>query len=99
MRLSGLQKYILNQCYLNKNKTRLKIDFYVFYSKSKRKKIKKVQDIIHRSLENLVAKYLIIAYGRKTAQKWFINKVKLTSKGKRVAKETIKKRQRKLPIK
>lgn len=100
MRLSGLQKHILNQCYLNKNGIRVKTDFYSFYPRKEMEENKKsLQDIIHKSLESLVAKNLLIAFGRKTAQKWFINKVKLTAKGRKIAKEIIKQRQRKLPIK
>ncbi|MDD5032077.1 MAG: hypothetical protein PHR36_03465 [Patescibacteria group bacterium] len=100
MRLSGLQKYILGQCYLNKNSLIAKADFYGFYPKKEFAENKKRrEDIIHNSLESLVAKDLLIAFGRKTAQKWFINKVKLTPKGKREAREIIKQRQRKLPIK
>jgi len=99
MRLSGLQKYILNQCYL-KNGGGLRGDFYGFYSKKELAENKKNrEDIIHNSLESLVAKDLLVAFGRKTAQKWFINKVKLTAKGRKIAKEIIKQRQRKLPIK
>ncbi len=100
MRLSGLQKYILAQCYSSKNSLCPKANFYGFYLKKEFDKNKKgIQDIIHRSLESLVAKDLLIAFGRKTAKKWFINKVKLTPGGKRTAKEIIKQRQRKLPIK
>ena len=100
MRLSKLQKYILNQCYLSKNKAKLKADFYSFYSKKELEKNQRnITDVIHRSLESMVAKDFLIAYGKKTSQKWFIQKVKLTSEGKRVAKEIIKQRQRKLPIK
>jgi len=99
MRLSGLQKYILNQCYL-KNGGGLRGDFYGFYSKKELAENKKSrEDTVHSSLESLVAKDLLIAFGRKTAQKWFITKVRLTAKGKRRAKEIIKQRQRKLPIK
>jgi len=95
-----LQKYILAQCYSSKNSLCPKANFYGFYLKKEFDKNKKgIQDIIHRSLESLVAKDLLIAFGRKTAKKWFINKVKLTPKGKRAAKEIIKQRQRKLPIK
>jgi len=100
MRLSGLQKYILGQCYLNKNGLAAKADFYGFYPKKEFEENKKsIQDIIHKSLESLVAKDLFIAFGRKTAQKWFISKVKLTAKGRKMAKEIIKSKQRRLPIK
>jgi len=98
MRLSKLQKYILKECYLNKNKISVKADFYGFYPRKElTKNLKNIQDVVHKSLESLVAKDLAVAHGRKTAQKWFINKVKLTSKGRKMARELIKKRQRKLP--
>ncbi|MDD5071636.1 MAG: hypothetical protein PHQ42_02785 [Patescibacteria group bacterium] len=100
MRLSGLQKYILGQCYLNKNGLTPKADFYGFYPKKEFEENKKnIQDIINKSLESLVDKDLLIAFGHKTAKKWFIHKVKLTAMGKREAKEIIKQRQGKLPIK
>lgn len=100
MYLSKLQKYILIQCYLSNNNSKLKIGFYDFYPKKELKKNKlNVQVAIQKSIDNLVTKDLTIAYGHKTMQKWFIHKVKLTAKGRRTAKELIKKRQIKLPIK
>jgi len=100
MRLSRLQKYILTICREKKEAGELKVAFYKFYSEKELIEKKKIiQDIVHKSLENLVAKDLLIAYSRKTAQKLFIKKVKLTRKGKKVAHELIKDRQRKLPIK
>lgn len=99
MRFSRLQKYILSQCYFSKG-AKLKADFYNFYSKKKIERNKKnVQDIIHKSLESLIFNDLLIAFGRKTAQKWFIDRVKLTRQGRKLAREIIKSRQRKLPIK
>jgi hypothetical protein len=99
MRLSDLQKYILSRCRLNDGNG-AKADFYGFYSKKKLGENKRnIEDIIHNSLESLVAKDLLVAFGRKTAQKWFINKVKLTAEGRRTAKEIIRERQAKLPIK
>ncbi len=100
MRLSKLQKYVLVKCYDNKNSMELKVEFYSFYSRVELDKNKKlIQDIIHKSLENLVEKDLLISYGKKTARKWFINKVKLTKLGRQKAIEMIKSKQRKLPIK
>ncbi len=95
-----MQKYILTQCYLSKNKVKLKVDFYDFYSeKDLEKNYKNIQDIIHKSIESLTKKDLIISFGKRTAFKWFIEKVKLTANGKNLAKEIILKKQRKLPIK
>lgn len=96
MRLSKLQKYVLEKCYGLKSSQPL--DFYGFYQKSgKERKI--IQDIVHKSLDSLVAHDLITALGKKTAKKWFIYKVKLTGMGKKIAVKILKNRQRKLPIK
>ena len=99
MRLSPLQKYILKTCGANNGQGK-KDDFYDFYSISELDKHKKtIQDTIHKCLETLVAKDMMVAYGKKTAQKWFIDKVRLTNSGKQAAKEIQKTRQAKLPIK
>jgi len=96
MRLSKLQKYILEKCH--NCKSSLPAEFYDYYRKSgKSKKI--IQDIIHKSLDSLVAGDLLTALGKKTAKKWFIHKVKLTSLGKKSIIKIIKNRQHKLPLK
>ncbi len=100
MRLSKLQKYVLTSFIINKNSVKLKTDFYNFYTADFFKKHKKaLQDSVHKSLDNLVAKDLLIAFGKKTAAKWFITKVKITPLGRKLAYQIIKNRQRKLPIK
>ncbi len=96
MRLSELQKYILEKCY--NFKASVPAEFYDFYRKrAKSKKI--IQDIIHKSLDSLIAGDILTAIGKKTSKKWFIHKVKLTNLGKKTANLIIKNRQRKLPIK
>jgi DNA-binding MarR family transcriptional regulator len=100
MRLSGLQKYILTKCYYDRNSIAGKHEFYSFYSKNELEKHKKsVQDTVHKSIDSLVEKDLLVAYGHRTAHKWFIHKVRITSRGKKLIRELIKGRQRKLPIK
>jgi len=100
MRLSRLQKHILTQCYSNKNSAKLKSDFYNFYPKKDLKKNKLgIQVSLQKSFDNMVEKDYIIAYGHKTARKWYVNKIKLTVKGRKLAKTLIKGRQRRLPIK
>ncbi|OHA14569.1 MAG: hypothetical protein A2909_02960 [Candidatus Tagabacteria bacterium RIFCSPLOWO2_01_FULL_39_11] len=96
MRLSKLQKYILEKCY--NYKSSLPVDFYDFY-KGKIKSRKLIQDIIHKSLDSLVAKDLLSANGKKTARKWFIHKIKLTRIGRKNVVIIIKDKQIKLPIK
>ena len=102
MRLSKLQKYILEKIY--NFKASLPAEFYGFYLSAKSgKKILKskkiIQDTIHNSLDSLVSGDLLTAIGKKTAKKWFIHKVKLTNLGKKLAIKIIKNRQRKLPLK
>lgn len=96
MRLSKLQKYILEKCYNFKASS--PADFCGFYDPSAKSK-KIIQDIIHKSLDSLVAGDLLTAVGKKTAKKWFIHKVKLTALGRKTAIKMIKNKQRKLPIK
>lgn len=96
MRLSKLQKYILEKIY--NYKSFLPADFYDFYGKGAKSK-KLIQDIIHKSLDSLIAGEMLTALGKKTAKKWFIHKIKLTNIGKKSAIAIIKNRQRKLPIK
>lgn len=96
MRLSRLQKYILEKCY--SLKCSLPADFYDFYGK-KMKSRKLTQDIIHKSLDSLIAGDMLTALGKKTSKKWFIHKIKLTNLGRKLAIKIIKNRQRKLPIK
>ena len=101
MRLSKLQKYILEKCY--NFKASAPAEFRDFYNRSKPSKNSKseklIQDIIHKSLDSLVAGDMLTALGKKTAKKWFIHKVKLTSLGKKLAINIVRNRQRKLPIK
>ena len=102
MRLSKLQKYILEKIY--NFRASLPAEFYDFYlsaraGKKSAKSKKIIQDIIHKSLDSLVAGDLLTAIGKKTAKKWFIHRIKLTNLGKKIANLIIKNRQRKLPIK
>ena len=102
MRLSKLQKYILEKCYNFKSSS--PVEFYDFYisakaNKKSAKSKKIIQDIIHKSLDSLVTGDMLTAIGKKTSKKWFIYKVKLTNFGKKTASLINKNRQRKLPIK
>jgi hypothetical protein len=100
MRLSKLQKYILAKSYDAKKRTESMSVFFKFYNFDEREKNKKsIHDILHKSLESLTANDLVVSFGRKTAKKWFISKIKLTSSGMKMARTIIARRQKKLPIK
>jgi len=97
MRLSKLQKYILTQAAERKGVCP-KAVFYGFYPAVELEKNRiAAQTALQKSLDNLVEKDLIAAYGYKTARKWHIERVKLTAGGKRLAKSIIQGKQRKLP--
>ena len=99
MKLSALQKYILKQCVQTKDKTISKAILERFYNNNKNKpKPKDIINIITKSVERLIKKELVIGYGWKTSHKWFINQVKLTPKGKKIAKSLFG-IQQKLPLK
>jgi hypothetical protein len=100
MRLSKLQKYILDRCFYTKKGILGKRELINFYSLNDiEKKRKKIMDTIHKSIEALVKTDLLVAFGHKTAKKWFIHKIKITRRGKKLIKGLIKNMQGKLPIK
>ncbi len=87
MRLSQLQKYILLSVYSARNKVK-RNTFLKFYDKQKKKPKKDIQQgIVTNSMESLIEKGLMIGFGRRTPEKWFIEEVKLTSKGKQQVKK------------
>lgn len=92
MHLSDLQKYVLKQVYISGPQCP-RSAFAAFYKQPREKEIK----IITRSLERLIAKGLIVGFGYKTAEKLFLQKVSLTPKGRRMAKQIAREQQR-LPL-
>jgi len=98
MRLSALQKYTLTQCYQARQQklSRRVIDRY-YQKQAETDPTDDMQSIITRSVERLIDKELLIGYGRRTAQKWFIDEIKLTARGRRLAKTLLGQQQR-LPL-
>ncbi len=99
MRLSGLQKYILKSIWRARPKHLDRSEFVNFY-KNKTKIPAKEQrvKIVTRSLERLIDKGLLIAYGHKTQEKFFIEEVRLTDSGRHISRELFG-RQMRLPLK
>jgi hypothetical protein len=99
MRLSPLQKYILLECFNAKDFKINRGKLGKFYDKQKKKPRKMlVTKIITQSLERLINKELMIGFGIRTAHKWFIREVSLSSKGRIEAKRLLGK-QGSLPFK
>ena len=99
MRISKLQKYILEKVW-NDNKIKVsRNNFNNFYNKIKKAPNKKLQiKIITKSIERLIANGLLIGFGEKTQYQLFIHKVKITPLGKKIIKKILGE-QIKLPFK
>lgn len=99
MRLSVLQRYILVSCYAAKGKRRERGGLEAFYERqSRRPSSRDAQNALTKSLERLIDKELLIGYGVRTPHKWYIKEIKLTPKGRKVAKGLLSSRQAKLPF-
>lgn len=93
MTLSLLQKYILTECLARGILTKRHLQG--FYERTKQKPSHDdIQTIITKSLERLIAKELIIGYGKKTREKWFIKEISLTRKGRKIARGLLGKQQK-----
>lgn len=99
MRLSPLQKYLLRTCYTTSAKVVTRLGFAKFYEGQKVKpKVGDMVNIITKSLESLIDKGLMVGYGVRTPEKWYIKEVRLTPLGRRVARKLLGEQQS-LPFK
>lgn len=97
MALSGLQKYILRQAYLNRGRlARSRLVEYYEKLQIKPSEYEQVK-IIGKSIDRLIKRELLVGYGIKTAHKWFIKEIRLTLKGKKAARRLLGE-QMKLPF-
>jgi len=96
MRLSALQRYILRECYQYPKVRVPRPPLTKYYAKRPAKQA--AIDSITVSLERLIERGLMIGFGRRTPAKWFIEEVKLTPLGRRVARASLGQQQR-LPFK
>lgn len=87
MKLSQLQKYILKASANGKSKTKRAALLKYYEKQSKSVKQIDQQGILTKSIERLIEKGLMIGYGRRTPEKWFIDEVSLTVQGGREAKK------------
>lgn len=98
MRLSSLQKYILKECY-NEGGRKKRDTLTAFYVQEKDSpKPHEQVKIVTQSIERLIEKGLMVGYGMRTPEKWFIREIKLTPFGRRIAKKLMGEQQR-LPMK
>lgn len=93
MKFSKLQKYILLRSFEQGRKYDRQIlaEFY------KKRMPKNCFKIITRSIERLIDRELLTGFGVRTPHKWFIKEIKLTLKGRKIAKKFLGEQQ-KLPL-
>ncbi len=96
MLLSALQRFILRECYFNPKARMSRQPLTKYYVKQPNHAAH--ADNITVSLERLIERGLMIGFGRRTPEKWFIEEVKLTPLGRRTARATFGKQQQ-LPLK
>ncbi len=89
MRLSLLQKYILNESLGHKARFK-RNSLLKFYEKEKTPPTHEdQQNSLTKSIERMIDKELLIGYGRRTPHKWFIDEIQLTNKGRREARKLL----------
>lgn len=99
MYLSRLQRFILEACLNGRGGGAAPSDFYSFYKQVSRRSVRKTMvDTVNKSLDHLVDRGFLIAYGRRTAERFFVDRVRLTPLGRRVANTQVKSKQNKLPL-
>lgn len=86
MKLSALQKFIINQSYDGKKVSRRVFDKFYNGQNHLPKSEDQIKNIT-KSLERLISKGLIVGFGELTQHKWYIDEIKLTPGGRRVAKK------------
>jgi hypothetical protein len=99
MKLSPLQRYILRSALNASQKTIGKPALNRYYDKQSQKPSRHdMATIVTKSVDRLIAKDLLIGYGRKTSERMFVDKIKLTSTGAKLARKLMGEQQ-KLPLK
>lgn len=96
--LSRLQQYILDECALRGGglgRRLLDANYEASRSRASEENYKK---IITQSIERLIERGLLVGYGRKTREKLFIDKIRLTAVGRRVLENLRRRKQLRLPL-
>lgn len=87
MTLSRLQRFILTDILNNRLERYPRRQLNIFYKRIVAPK--DIESVITKSLERLIDKELLVGYGRRTPHKWFIEEVRLTALGRRLAKRLL----------
>lgn len=99
MRLSALQRFILTDSADVRTARVPRKRFRAFYRRHPSAPSNEdQQNAITKSLERLIDNGFLVGYGRRTPEKWYIDDVRLTPQGRRVAR-TLFGTQQALPLK
>lgn len=85
MKLSGLQRFAVLEAYTRRTAHLPRKAVHAFY-RNMPNQPSRVQDVVTKSLESLIDRGVLIGYGRRTPKKWFIDEIKLTPRGRRIAR-------------
>ena len=98
MRLSRLQQHILRTAARRGGRSP-RDPFYEFYVGAKEPPKREDQvNALTKALERLIDRELAVGHGLRTPHKWYIKEIRLTPKGRKVARELLGKQQS-LPLK
>ena len=92
IRLSGLQRYILNACFQGQGTAKRssgrisREPLHGFYD-AKEYTRKEIVNMVTKALERLIDRGLLTGIGVRTPKKWYIKEVRLTPAGRRIAKK------------
>lgn len=87
MRLSSLQKYILTAAREAKGKFGRERLMKFFEERADEQSRKEKMDSLTKALERMIDRELMTGYGVRTPHKWYIKEIKLTPKGRKLAKK------------
>lgn len=94
---SPLQQYILGECFMRRDKIDRDL-FERFYDNHSNVKSGARTKIVTKSLERLIDRGLMVGYGVRTPQKWFIKEIKITRFGIKEWEKFLERNQKRLPI-
>lgn len=89
MRVSSLQKSIVLLAYEQKGRLKKKHleQWYANASHQYLMTFRDAQNIITKTLERMIDNGVLVGYGVRTSQKWYIHEVRLTPEGRTLAKK------------
>lgn len=96
--LSHLQQYILDECALRGGGISRRLLDSNYESSRSRSREENYKKIITQSVERLIERGLLVGYGRKTREKLFIDKIRLTAAGRLVLAKLRQRQQPHLPL-